>query len=61
VEGLNMPYTMEDFKREFLKEHLKELTPEERLQGLSREEIGRTLKRMKAERRSPPRKPRRRK
>jgi hypothetical protein len=37
-EGLRMPYTMEDFKRDFLKEHLKDLTPEERLAGLSLEQ-----------------------
>jgi hypothetical protein len=40
-EGVPMPYTMEDFKRDFLKEHFKELTPEERreaIQGLPVEE-----------------------
>ena len=37
-EGLPMPYTMEDFRRDFTKEHLKELTPEERLEGLSPQE-----------------------
>ena len=37
-EGANMPYTMEDFGRDFAKEHLKDLTPEERLEGLSAEE-----------------------
>ncbi len=30
-----MPYTMEDFRRDFVKEFLNELTPEERLAGLS--------------------------
>ena len=30
-----MSYTMEDFRRDFTREHLKDLTPEERLQGLS--------------------------
>ncbi len=34
-EGLTMPYTMEDFRRDYVKEHLKELTPDERLEGLS--------------------------
>jgi hypothetical protein len=46
-EGLNMPYTMEEFRRDFVKERLKDLTPEElaaipvekRLQGLSEEEL----------------------
>jgi hypothetical protein len=28
-EGVNMPYTMEDFRRDYVKEHLKDLTPEE--------------------------------
>ncbi|MDI6791641.1 MAG: hypothetical protein QME81_02065 [bacterium] len=43
-----MPYTMEDFKRDYTKDHLNLLTPEEvlprfstedRLQGLSTEDI----------------------
>jgi hypothetical protein len=34
-----MPYTMEDFRREFKAEALKILTPQERLEGLSPEEI----------------------
>jgi hypothetical protein len=38
LEGLPMPYTMEQFKREFLREHLDELPPEERLKGLSPED-----------------------
>jgi hypothetical protein len=42
-EGLNMPYTMEDFRRDFTREHLDLLTPEERLQGLSPEEILKAL------------------
>ena len=33
-----MPYTMEDFRRDYLKEHLKDLTPDERLEGLSPDE-----------------------
>jgi hypothetical protein len=37
-EGLTVPYTMEDFRRDYVKEHLKDLTLEERLQGLSPEE-----------------------
>jgi hypothetical protein len=37
-EGLAMPYTMEDFRREYVKEHLEDLTPEERLRGLSPDE-----------------------
>jgi hypothetical protein len=38
LEGVAMPYTMEEFKREFVKEHLDELSPEERLKGLPPEE-----------------------
>jgi len=34
-----MPYTMEDFRREFKKEALKILTPDERLDGLSPETL----------------------
>src|SRR4029077_1353506 len=30
-EGLAMPYTMEDFRRDYVKEHLKDLTLQERL------------------------------
>jgi hypothetical protein len=38
TEGIAMPYTMEDFRHDYLKEHIKELTPEERLAGLPPEE-----------------------
>lgn len=34
-----MPYTMEDFQREYKQELLKSLTPEQRLQGLKPEEV----------------------
>jgi hypothetical protein len=37
-EGVAMSYTMEDFRRDYVKEHLKDLTPEERLAGLTPEE-----------------------
>ena len=59
---------LEDFKRDFLKEHLGDLTPQERLEGLSpeqrleglsAEEIERILEKRKAERPSRSRKPRR--
>ncbi len=30
-----MPYTMQDFRRDYVKEHLKDLTFEERLHGLT--------------------------
>ena len=33
-EGLEMPYTMEDFRRDYVREHLKHLTPEELLEGV---------------------------
>jgi hypothetical protein len=71
-EDFAMPYTMEDFKRDFMKEHFPELTPEEQkdvlrslsperlLAALSEEQI-RYLNRVSAERRASPRKPRRKK
>jgi hypothetical protein len=37
-EGVVMPYTMEDFRRDYLKEHIKQLSAKERLAGLSPEE-----------------------
>jgi hypothetical protein len=39
VEGVAMSYTWDDFYRDFTKEHLDWLTPEERLQGLSAEAL----------------------
>jgi hypothetical protein len=38
VEGIAMPYTMEDFRRDYVRDHLDLLPPEERLRGLSPEE-----------------------
>jgi hypothetical protein len=38
VEGFEMPYTMQDYRRDYVKEHLDELSPEERLKGLPAEE-----------------------
>lgn len=35
LEGFDMPYTIEDFRRDFTREHVDLLTPDERLQGLS--------------------------
>jgi hypothetical protein len=34
-----MPYTMAGFRRDYVKEHLPDLTPAERLEGLPLEEI----------------------
>jgi hypothetical protein len=34
-----MPYTMEDFERDYIREHLHVLTPEEILQRFSKEEL----------------------
>ncbi len=60
TEGLAMPYTMEDFRRDVKKEFLQELTPEERreilerlspeerLKGLPLEEIEAYLQRCRA-------------
>jgi hypothetical protein len=48
-----VPYTMEDFRRDYAKEHFKDLTPAERrelIRGLSpeeRDEIEKDLKRCK--------------
>ena len=48
LEGLTMPYTMEQFRKEYIKAHLGDLDPEEilsrfnpdeRLKGLKPEEI----------------------
>jgi hypothetical protein len=47
VEGLIMPYTMADYKREKVLEHLHELTAEERLAGLPPEQIEAYLKRLR--------------
>jgi hypothetical protein len=41
-EGVAVPFTMHDFRREYVKENLRYLTPEERLEGLSAEDL-RTL------------------
>jgi len=38
-----MPYTIEDFRREIAREHIQELTPEERLAGLLAGEIVKRL------------------
>jgi hypothetical protein len=68
-EDLAMSYTMEDFKRDYLKEHLSRLTPQElaevlqalppeaRLAGLSEEEVRRLLDQRAAGRAARPRKP----
>jgi hypothetical protein len=72
-EGIAMPYTMEDFRRDYIREGLKTLTPEarrealqgltleERLEGLPAEEIERFLKEVKGAGSSARRKPRRKK
>jgi hypothetical protein len=73
AEGFTMPYTMADFRRDVAKKQfakltpeeredvLKALPPEERLAGLSAEQIRKYLDRLSAERPSSPRKPRRKK
>jgi hypothetical protein len=65
-EGLAMPYTMEDFSREYLQEKFLKMTPEERqrlldkipaeerLHGLSPEEIQHYLQQMKKAPMKPP-------
>ncbi len=42
-EGIDMPYTMENFIHDVALEHLSELTIDERLQGLPAEEIAQRL------------------
>ena len=72
-EGFAMSFTMEDFNRQYIKEHFTQLTPlereevlralpaEERLAGLSAEEIGRYLDQQTAQRSAGGRKPRHKK
>jgi hypothetical protein len=72
-EDFAVTFTMEDFNRQYIKEHfarltpqereevLKALPPEERLAGLSAEEIRQYLDRLKAGRPAASRKPRRKK
>lgn len=38
LEGVDMPYTMQDYYRDFTKENLNLLAPEERMEGLAPEE-----------------------
>ena len=41
-EGIAMPYTMQDFRRDYAKEHFKDLTPEEQqeaIKGLTPEQV----------------------
>lgn len=71
AEGLVMPYTMEDFERKYVRDHFPKLTPqereaaiqaippEERLAGLTAEQIRQYLDRLEAE--TPAKKPRRKK
>jgi hypothetical protein len=70
-ENLIMPYTWADFNRDFIKEHLPELTPEQqqdvleslppenRLAGLSADQIRQYLEKLNAGQPAKPRKPRR--
>jgi hypothetical protein len=72
-EGLAMPFTMEDFNRQYAKQYFPRLTPEERaevlqalppeerLAGLSAEQIRQYLDRLSAGRPAAARKPRRKK
>jgi hypothetical protein len=72
-EGLAVVYTMRDFQRDYIKEHLPQLTPEERadvlrslpvevvLAGIPLGEIRRYLDRVTAGPKAPSRRPRRKK
>ncbi|QTA86425.1 hypothetical protein [Desulfonema magnum] len=45
IEGVAvMPYTMEDYRRDYLLEHMHKLPPEERLKGLSNKDLLKFLK-----------------
>ena len=46
MEGLTMPYSIEDFRRDVARKHVHELTPEERLAGLPPEQIEAYLQRL---------------
>jgi hypothetical protein len=51
-EGIGMPYTMEDFRNDYIQEHLKELPPEKlraALEGLSAEELRAALESLSPE------------
>jgi hypothetical protein len=73
AEGLAMPFTMADFRRQFVKEHfpqlsdeeqeevLRRLPPEKRLAGLTEEQIREYLDRLSSRQPAPKRKPRRKK
>jgi hypothetical protein len=50
LEGIAMPYTMEDFEREVAEEFLRKLTPEQRLEGLTPEQVLSRLPREEIER-----------
>ncbi|HEX3151675.1 MAG TPA: hypothetical protein VHR66_26625 [Gemmataceae bacterium] len=68
-----MPFTMEDFNRQYVRERFSRLTPDEqaevlqklpvedRLAGLTAEQIQEYLDRLSAKKSAPPRKPRRKK
>lgn len=68
-----MSYTMADFRRDFIREHFRDLTPQEqqelfqwlppekRLAGLTEEQIRKYLERLTAKSQAKPRKPRRKK
>jgi len=72
-EGFAMAYTWADFERDYIKEHFPKLTPQEqqevlqrltlenRLAGVSPEELQEYLDRLNAARPARPRKPRRKK
>ena len=47
IDGVDMPYTMEQFKKDFIMAHLGELEPEIRLKGLDPEIIEAYLKKLK--------------
>jgi hypothetical protein len=73
TEDFAMPYTMEDFKRDYFKEHFEQLTPEEqkrllqslpletRLADASAEQIRQYLDQLSGKHPPSPRKPRRKK
>ncbi|KOR27484.1 hypothetical protein TI04_13210, partial [Achromatium sp. WMS2] len=44
LEGLAMPYTLDDFERDYLRSHVHLLPPEDRLKGLRPADLLKSLK-----------------
>ena len=53
LEGVKMSYTMDDFRKDYVKEHLKDLTPQELREGLSSDQLEALISEKLLERLSP--------